>query len=140
MIIKVAASQAEFFGLMQLRKNVFTNEQHVDVNIEMDEDDLTALHFVVLQDDQVIATCRLVLHYPHAKLGMMAVAAVYRHQNIGSQLLSFAEANIKAAGFKTVSLGAQIQALEFYLHNGYQVCSAVFYDADIPHKMMEKNL
>jgi len=140
MDIKLATTQAEFFALVQLRKDVFVNEQSVDVNLEMDKEDLTAWHFIAVENGEVIATCRLVVHHRQGKLGRFAVAAPYRHRAIGSQLINFVEEQAKSSGLTEIILGAQTHAIDFYLANGYSVCSDVFDDAGIPHKMMNKKL
>ena len=140
MEIKIAETQAEFFGLIQLRKEVFVNQQQVDVNIEMDDEDLSAMHFVIRQDQQVIGTCRLVYHDDQAKLGRMAIATAYRHQHLGTQLLRYAEDQARRHGTSKIIIAAQLQALGFYLINGYSIISDSFIEADIEHKLVEKVL
>jgi len=51
MVIKVADKQQEYFELMLLRRAVFVNEQNVDYNIELDEKDPDAVHFIGLEDE-----------------------------------------------------------------------------------------
>lgn len=141
MEIKIAETQKEFFGLALLRKNVFVNEQSVDINIEIDDYDQIATHFVVLDDSlQVIGTCRLVNNLEFYKLGRMAIDPLYRHNKLGTDLLLFVEDYVKSTPIQKIVLGAQLHALDFYLKNDYLIISDVFYEANIPHKLMEKNL
>ena len=140
MEIKLADNQKDFFALIQLRRDVFVNEQKVDINIEMDDYDLTALHFVVWENRQVVATCRLVVNEFQAKLGRMAIALPFRHRKIGSLLLAYVENYARENAIKKIIVAAQIQALDFYLYNHYLETSEIFYEANIAHKMVEKIL
>ena len=140
MEIKTAKTQDEFFGLIQLRKDVFVNEQSVDVNLEMDTYDLSALHFIAVEKEEVIATCRLILKEGYGKLGRMAVKKEHRSLHIGSKLLAYAEKQVLANNIFIIKLEAQTHAIDFYLANGYKITSSIFFDANIPHRMMEKQL
>ena len=138
MEIRVAQTQQDFFGLIHLRKDVFIREQNVDIDLEMDEEDRSALHLVALKNGRVIGTCRLVIHNDQAKLGRMAVAKDYRRQAVGSKLLLYAEEKARCLGVKKLLIGAQLQALAFYLRHAYKITSELYYDAGIAHKMLEK--
>lgn len=140
MKIKIAETQREYFDLMFLRKEVFSNEQKVDINIEMDEKDREAIHFIGSRDEEIIATCRLVVDGTSAKLGRMAIAKSFRRQNLGRQLIAYVEDYAKKHNILKIVASAQIQALDFYLKNGYQIDSELFYEADIPHKTVYKKL
>ena len=141
MEIKKADCQSEFFGLMQLRKDVFVHEQQVDIDLEMDEQDLNAWHFVALDAEKVIATCRLILIDDYAKLGRMAVLPTYRHKQVGSQLITYAEKTARSYKIRKLVMEAQVQAIPFYLSNGYRVVAdEIIMDANIEHKLMEKLL
>lgn len=140
MIIRIAKNQKEIFSLLKLRRLVFINQQKVDVNIEQDDDDIEAIHFIVLDQDKIIGTCRLVINQEKAKLGRMVVSEEYRHRNIGSSLLKFCEDYALENNIEKIIVAAQLEALDFYLKNGYLVNSQVFYEANIAHRMVEKFL
>ena len=44
---KFAETQADFFRIVRIRTEVFVIEQQVDLHIEQDQDDETALHWLV---------------------------------------------------------------------------------------------
>lgn len=140
MKIKIAQKQDELVSLLLLRKDVFINEQKVDYNLEFDNYDKSATHFIVLDNDNVIATCRIIDCGNSYKLGRFAVAKEYRKNKIGSKLLSYVENYARNNNIEYIELGAQIAAQNFYQQNGYKVTSETFYDANIPHKMMAKKL
>jgi len=59
MKLKLAQTQSDFFRIVRIRTAVFVEEQHVDIKIEQDAQDDTALHWLVEDDDgQAIACCR----------------------------------------------------------------------------------
>ncbi len=76
----------------------------------------------------------------NVKLRQMAVKEEYRGSGIGSALIALAERVAKAEGFTTISLHARMNALDFYLKNGYQPVGKVFTEVGIPHKKMFKKL
>ena len=56
---KFAETQADFFRIVRIRTEVFVIEQQVDLHIEQDQDDDTALHWLVENEDgEAIACCR----------------------------------------------------------------------------------
>ncbi len=140
MKVKIANQQNEFFGLMLLRKEVFVNEQNVDINIELDELDITATHFVAIDQEKVVGTCRIVIKDDYCKLGRMAVSKEYRSKGVGRKLIQNAEKTVKEMGIKKIALSSQSHALEFYLKNDYKIISEVFYEANIAHQTVEKLL
>lgn len=138
MEFEIAKTQSDYFGLMNVRNHVFVVEQHVDSREELDHFDQSAIHFVARDNRSVIATCRLVLFEGYAKLGRMAVLSSYRNQHIGSQLIQFVESTLPAHGIQTIRLGAQLTAIPFYERLGFRTYGDIFLDANIEHKMMEK--
>lgn len=137
--IKRAETQAEFFGLARVRTLVFVKEQLVDPAIELDCEDDTAIHYIAIMDNQVVGTCRILLHGQEAKLGRMAILAPYRRMKIASALIHAVEQERSALAFTKLNLAAQMQAIPFYESCGFTVYGPVFLDADIKHRMMVKN-
>lgn len=141
MNIKIAENQAEFFGCMLVRAAVFVKEQQVDIDLELDQDDLTCRHFCLMNEDkQVIGTCRVLAHDDVAHIGRVAILKEYRKQGLGARMLRHVEEECRQIGFTKMELGAQLHALPFYEKLGFIPYGEVFMDASIPHKMMEKVL
>jgi len=120
--------------LATMRRRVFIEEQHVPEELEWDEFDDTATHFIASIDNRAIASARL---KPDGQIGRMAVLAEYRHQGVGSELLYFVLQSAASLGFKQVYLHAQLAALPFYEKQGFKSQGDIFYEADIPHKKMQ---
>jgi len=137
---KIATTQAEFFDLMSVRREVFINEQQVDVNLEQDELDAAAIHLIAISDHQVVGTCRIVIQGTNGHIGRMAVLKPYRGQKIGRHLMELAEQTAKEKHLLTLDLNAQCHASAFYERLGYQVNSEIFEEANIQHQSMLKTL
>ena len=123
--------------LSTIRRLVFIEEQNVPEELEWDEDDATATHFLVTHDHEVIATARL---KPDGQIGRMAVLAKYRNHGIGSKLLRFVLQTAAQKNLKNIYLHAQTTAIHFYEKHGFETQGELFYEADIPHRTMRLNI
>lgn len=130
-----------YLDALQIRKEVFVNEQHVPMELEIDQDEAYAIHFVLYEDEKALATLRLLpISDSKIKLQRMAVIKEARRKQLGKQLILFAENFAKNQGFELVSLGAQETATPFYKKLGYHPEGEPFMDAGISHLMMTKKL
>lgn len=125
---------------MELRREVFCDEQGVSLASERDgRDGRGAIHLVAV-DDRVIGTCRLIVGGRTATLSRMAVAPGRRRQGTGAALLNAAEAAARDRRAKRISLHAQIRAQAFYDRAGYRAKGRRFVEEGIDHVAMEKRL
>lgn len=124
--------------LVPLRTSVFVEEQNVPLELELDDEDATATHFLAVDARGLAVGCARLL--PSGQIGRMAVLATFRGRGIGTGLLAAAEAEALQQRMSRVFLHAQTHAIPFYARNGYTVCSGEFMDAGIPHRSMEKQL
>lgn len=121
-----------------LRHQVFVEEQKVPAELEWDETDAIAQHFLACDPrGAAVAVGRL---YPdgtgHGRIGRMAVARRARGQGVGLWFLR----QIMAEGaryYPHLVLSAQEQAIPFYQNAGFVVCSESYDDAGIPHRTMQ---
>ena len=120
--------------LIAIRTEVFVDEQNVPEELEIDGMDGDSYHFLAsLTDGTPVGTARLM---KSGQIGRMAVLAQYRNAGIGQQLLQCAIAKARNLGFEEIFLHAQIQALDFYLRNGFEAFGPEFDDAGINHRAM----
>ncbi|MCK5001813.1 MAG: GNAT family N-acetyltransferase [Gammaproteobacteria bacterium] len=124
-------------ALKQIRTCVFIEEQHVPAELEWDEFDAQSIHFLVLHDNNPIATARL---KPDGQIGRMAVIKNYRHKGIGTELLTTVLLQAKINGYSMVYLHAQKQAIDFYKQFHFIYNGSEFMDAGITHRAMYKLL
>lgn len=128
---------------LDLRVEVFVNEQKVPAEEELDQYDVSpeaARHVLVMDGDEPAAAGRFIPYDPDtAKLQRIAVRKKYRGQGVGRQLISALEEWAKEQGFTKGLLDAQCQAEPFYEKLGYRALSPeTFMDAGIPHIRMVK--
>ena len=120
--------------LTDIRHRVFVDEQHVPIELEIDEHDPHAQHWLASLGDTPVGTVRL-LNDGH--IGRMAVLADYRGKHIGRDMLDTVIASAKAQHLPLLRLAAQQHAIGFYRKAGFKIYGAPFMDAGIPHVSME---
>jgi len=123
--------------LRSIRTRVFIEEQNVPVELEWEEDDINCVHLLVKNDDEYIATARLL---GSGQIGRMAVLKSYRQCGIGSKMLKKLLSIAETLDLNTVFLNAQVNAVPFYKRFGFQEQGDIFDDAGIPHRKMVKSL
>ncbi len=136
-LIQVCRWHEKQAELASIRETVFIQEQQVPVELEWDDQDADAWHFLLSLGSKPVATARLLAS---GQVGRMAVLAQYRHQGHGSALLCAIEQKARQLGLEQLFLHAQTHALGFYQQHGYQTRGEEFQDAGIPHLSMYKHL
>ena len=139
--IRTARTTLDIEACFRIREEVFIDEQCVPAELERDEHDSEALHFIALADGQPVGTARAVIkdNGKSAKIGRVAVRRPNRGFGIGKLLISAIEETADLAHVGNFLLDAQMHALQFYVRLGYQVYGAEFMDAGIPHRHMKKS-
>ncbi len=117
-----------------IRKTVFIDEQHVPPEMEWDDTDSIADHFLaLLPDNTPVAVARMFPSVTEtAHIGRMAVLPAYRKQGVGEHLLQHMML-AAAPDFQDIFLSAQTAAIEVYQRAGFHVCSLPYDDAGIQH-------
>lgn len=121
-----------------VRREVFVVEQHVPEDLEWDGLDPGCRHALATDAaGRAIGTGRLL---PDGHIGRMAVLASWRGRGVGGALLARLVAIARARGDAVAVLNAQTHAVGFYRRAGFEVSSAEFMDAGIPHVEMRRVL
>ena len=121
--------------IKKIRNAVFTREQKVDERIDFDGRDLDAIHVLIREDNQFVATGRL-LNDGH--IGRIAVLKEYRGKGFGLEVVKVLMEKAKQAGMKRIILASQVQASGFYKKMGFSEYGAPFFEANIEYINMEK--
>jgi predicted GNAT family N-acyltransferase len=139
--IRAANTTRDMAECLRIREQVFIVEQRVPPDMERDEHDSDALHFIALADGRPVATARVVLrdNGASAKIGRVAVCRSNRGFGIGKLLMAAIESAPDLAQVHDFLLDAQTDALPFYLRLGYAAYGEEFMDAGIPHRHMKKS-
>lgn len=115
---------------------VFVREQGVPADIELDRDDVRAIHLLAIISGKAVGTARIVIRARNAKIGRMAVLKVHRGKGVGKRLLGRAVDIACQRGAKRVYLHAQLPVIGFYEAAGFRSAGKVFDEAGIPHRKM----
>lgn len=134
-------SEAGFEAALDVRREVFVEEQDVPEDLELDGLDGEATHFLARLDGDPVGTARLRDYGDGvAKVERVAVREPRRGEGWGERIMAAAESYAREAGYERVRLAAQVPVVGFYERLGYEVVSEEFTDAGIPHRSMEKRL
>lgn len=124
---------------LDIRKEVFVDEQQVPISIEIDDLEDKTLHIVGYEEAIPVATARI---YPMAngkyKVQRVAIRKAVREKKYGSILMQEIERHVRELGGKRLFLGAQNHAIGFYEKAGYTICGEEYEEAGILHHDMDK--
>jgi predicted GNAT family N-acyltransferase len=138
--VRRARGESEMAAVLELRHEVFCDEQGVPEREELDGRDRESMHLVAVADDEVLATCRLLFVGPTVQFSRLAVRMTARRHGIATALLELADAEARAGGARRLVLHAQTYARALYDSAGYEPRGRVFMEAGIEHIAMEKHL
>ena len=113
-----------------IREQVFIQEQGIALEDEWDDFDATAVHFMVYDKEQPIATARLL---PQHSVGRVAVLMPYRKQGIGKILMQHIIDYARNQKLPYLKLSAQTYVTAFYEALGFKVQGEVYQDCGISH-------
>ena len=124
-----------------VRFAVFVEEQGVDPDIEIDEHEDEATHFVAYADGDPVGAARLREPEPGVgKVERLAVLADHRGNGLGRQLMEAVEAEAQRQGMGQLRLHGQLRVADFYDYLGYERVGDEFEEAGIPHVEMVKSI
>jgi predicted GNAT family N-acyltransferase len=143
-VIPVRTEQ-QLQNCMQIRKEVFVEEQQIPLELEFDHYDQlgeNSRHVLVELDEQYAAAARITPYGDHVgKIQRVAVRRAFRSRGIGKVLMEGLEEQARELGFQKVVLDGQLHAVPFYEKLGYVVTSEEpFGDTGFLHHRMEKKL
>jgi predicted GNAT family N-acyltransferase len=136
----------------RIRSEVFVVEQGVPADLELDDLDPTADHFLAYDDaGRPVGAGRLVVERPGFEgapaattpvghLGRLAVLRTARGGGLGVALVEAIERRAAERGLRLVALSAQTPAIGFYERLGYAAHGPEFDDAGLPHRWMTRRL
>ena len=117
-----------------IRKQVFIIEQNIPEDQEWDDQDMISDHFVVYDQDQPIATARLL---QNNSVGRVAVLKAYRGQGIGSMIMLEIIRQAHQQDRKFLHLSSQVHAISFYEKLGFSIQGDAYDECGIPHIKMQ---
>lgn len=133
---KKVETAEELQGAFHVRQLVFTKEQGIDPNADLDTQDIYATHFIALRDGKIIGTARVFLDGEKAKIGRLVVLKEERKHGVGRKLMELAIEHAKKNNAKLVISSCQIRKFPFYEELGYVKKGEKYLQVDIPHVKM----
>ena len=138
--VSVVQTPADREACYAIRQAVFVQEQAVPLELEMDEYDDAATHFLLRDGAAPVATARLLDKHGLAKIGRVAVLAGARGRGLGLTLMRAVLDEARRQGFAEAVLDSQTYAIPFYERLGFVAEGEEFDDAGIPHFLMRRRL
>ncbi len=140
MTVTIAQTEAELAQCYAIRVAVFVEEQAVPLELEMDEYDDAATHFLLRDGGAPLATARLLDKHGLAKIGRVAVVKEARGHGLGLAVMQAVLQEARRRGFVEAILDSQTYAIPFYARLGFVAEGDEFDDAGIPHFLMRLRL
>lgn len=136
-VINVAFDGESEKCIRSIRESVFINEQGISPEIDFDGLDGSAIHALVSIDGKPVGTGRML---KDGHIGRVAVLSEFRGQGLGAKIVLSLIDEATIQGYERVYLGAQKQAIDFYVKLGFSPFGEEFVEAGIVHLSMDKSL
>jgi len=133
--VKIITSENNLKIAFAIRKKVFVEEQKVPEDIEWDEFEYNANHVLAYIQDKPVGTARWRQTRKGVKLERFAVLPEFRSFGVGKNLVQFILNELMNS--ETIYLHAQEHVIIFYEYFGFVKKGSKFFEADIPHWLME---
>ena len=141
LIVKKANTPQELKDAQEVRRQVFTQEQGIKREVDIDGLDQSSDHIIVYDNNVPVGTARIrCKNGIQAKFERIAVLKPYRGQGIGKRIIKASLELAKTKGALEVTLDSQQFAARFYEKFGFQQEGAPFEEVGIPHIVMTKKL
>ena len=128
--VRLAHWQKDNADLRRIREAVFIAEQAVPAELEWDDEDIEAVHFLACEGDYPIGTARLL---PSGEIGRVSVLKDWRGLKVGDKLMEAVIGVAEQRGQTKQFLSAQVYAAPFYERLGFKIVSGEFLEVGIPH-------
>lgn len=140
MQVMIVTNEKEYRDAVTVRRKVFVDEQHVPEDLEWDNFEETATHFVAYEDEQAVGAGRCRVIEGRCKIERICVLPSHRKKSIGKAIMGKIEQFARDQRWSELKLHSQTHAEKFYKQLGYETTSGEFLDAGIPHVAMKKSL
>lgn len=139
MKFEIAKTKKDIKTCHKLREIIFIKEQNVPVFVEKDSKDDFAIHFLLLDDNDIpVGVGRVVADNNTAVVGRVGIMKEFRKKRLGFLLMQNIIDYCKNQGFEKITLSAQEHALDFYKKLNFEVISDRYISpSNIPHFKMK---
>lgn len=135
-IVSFSFSDQDLFKqAFTIRQAVFVAEQGVPAELEYDEHEAEATHYLLYDDETPVGAARWRKTAQGIKLERFAVLPEYRNKGIGGTLVKKVLEDVISLGLP-IYLHSQLKACTLYQRHGFVVSGEVFFEAGIAHYKM----
>lgn len=123
----------------EIRHEVFVLGQNVPADLEVDEFESEAIHYLAFLNNNPVGAARWRITVEGVKLERFAVLTEFRGRGVGSAMVEKILSDIKRdpeAGDKEIYLHAQIDAIPLYRKFGFVKYGNMFDEAGLLHYSM----
>lgn len=135
-ICKQIQTNQELDEAHYIRRTVFMEEQNVPEDVEWDEYEDSATHFICRLGDKAVGTARISFFGNSAKLERVAVLKEYRRQGIGRAIMDYLIEYSKQKSAETIYSHVQLHARKFYEKMDFIGEGETFFEGGIEHIKM----
>jgi len=130
-----------YHEMVQLRDEVLRKPLGLSFTEAYLQQEINDILLAALIGGKVVGCCILTpVNDTTVQLRQMAVSPGFQGQQVGAQVLAFAERQARDGGFKILMMHARKVAVPFYGKNGYEIIGDEFTEVGIPHFTMQKRL
>ena len=122
--------------IIELRREVFIEEQHVPMELELEANENQFIHCCIYLENKLIAYARVSKAQPFI-IGRVCIKQGYRNQGFGRKIMQYAENQIPMHQVD-ICIHAQTKAKGFYEALDYISYGQTYVEANIEHVMMKK--
>lgn len=131
----------EYKEELELRDRVLRKPLGMSLFVENLEKEKYDVHLGAFINKRIVGVLILTeLTKSEVKMRQVAVEEEVRGNNIGSELVHYAEEYCKSKGYTLMVLNARKTAVRFYERLGYDTLGEEFLEINIPHYKMHKKL
>ena len=134
--IKLLNGTDNLSAAFTIRQRVFIDEQKVPPELEWDDMDKVAIHFILYLDKNPVGTARVFEKQRVWYIGRMAILQKHRGKGYGKLMMENVLNFLFSKKPNIIVLYAQITVLGFYRKFGFVEIGDEFLDAGIKHKEM----
>ena len=114
--------------LKNIREKVFVCERRIPKKIEFDQDDRTAYHMLVC-DDNKIATGRI---SPQGEISRIAVVMGYRSKKVDKFIMQGLFKIARKLTLKEVFISSPLDKVDYFTHHDFYPIGSVYMEAEMP--------
>ena len=131
----------EYQLMIELRKQILRTHLGLSFSEEELASEKNEILIASFEEDEILGCCVLSASGNNKiRLRQMAVKDEVQGKGIGASIIAFAENLAKDKGYQYIIMHARDSAIGFYEKFGYKITGDTFYEVNLPHHIMEKEL